>query len=256
LSENVKHNFGEYQAEFLGTFVFLLLGMGCVAGLKVAGASYGQWEISIIWGMAVALAIYLTAGVSGAHLNPAVTVALWLFACFDRRKVVPFISAQVLGAFCAAIVVYFLYHNLFAVTDGGAKLVNTASIFCTFPNPGISIGQAFMTEVVITATLMAVIMALTDDRNGVPKGPMAPLLIGILVATIGGSFGPLTGFAMNPARDFGPRLFTFIAGWGFDTMTGGLSVPYFLVPILAPIVGAVLGAFIYKRCIDNNLPCN
>ena len=245
---------GEYIAEFFGTFTFLFFGMGCVAGLKLTGASYGQWEISIIWGMAVALGVYLSAGVSGAHLSPAVTIALWIFACFDKRKVIPFIIAQVLGAFCAAAVVYFLYYNLFALADGGVKTLNTAGVFATFPNPNITMFQAFMTEVIITAMLLALIFAITDDGNGVPKGPMAPLLIGILVAVIGGSFGPLTGFAMNPARDFGPRFFAFISGWGTEAMTGGRSIPYFLVPIIAPIIGGCLGAFVYKHCIGHNIP--
>lgn len=82
---------GQCIAEFLGTGLLIFFGVGCVAALKVAGASFGQWEISVIWGLGVAMAIYLTAGVSGAHLNPAVTIALWLFACFDKRKVIPFI---------------------------------------------------------------------------------------------------------------------------------------------------------------------
>jgi glycerol uptake facilitator protein len=104
---------GQCIAEFLGTGLLIFFGVGCVAALKVAGASFGQWEISIIWGLGVAMAIYLTAGVSGAHLNPAVTIALWLFACFDGRKVVPFIISQFAGAFCAAALVYGLYYNLF-----------------------------------------------------------------------------------------------------------------------------------------------
>ncbi len=104
---------GQCIAEFLGTGLLIFFGVGCVAALKVAGASFGQWEISVIWGLGVAMAIYLTAGVSGAHLNPAVTIALWLFACFDKRKVIPFIVSQVAGAFCAAALVYGLYYNLF-----------------------------------------------------------------------------------------------------------------------------------------------
>ena len=90
---------------------------------------------------------------------------------------------------------------------------------------------------------MAMIMALTDDGNGIPRGPLAPLLIGLLIAVIGASMGPLTGFALNPARDFGPKLFTSLAGWGSIAFTGGLAIPYFLVPLLAPVVGAIIGAF-------------
>jgi glycerol uptake facilitator protein len=192
--------------------LLIFFGVGCVAALKVAGASFGQWEISIIWGLGVAMAIYLTAGVSGAHLNPAVTIALWLFACFDGRKVVPFILSQFAGAFCAAALVYGLYYNLFIdfeqthhMVRGSVESLDLAGIFSTYPNPHINFVQAFAVEMVITAILMGVILALTDDGNGIPRGPLAPLLIGLLIAVIGASMGPLTGFAMNPARDIGPK---------------------------------------------------
>lgn len=235
---------GQCVAEFLGTGLLIFFGAGCVAALRVAGASFGQWEISIIWGLGVAMAIYLTAGVSGAHLNPAVTIALWLFACFERRKVLPFIVAQMAGAFCAAALVYGLYRQLFLdleqsqhIVRGTAASLNLAGVFSTYPHPHITFIQAFAVETTITAILMAMIMALTDDGNGIPRGPLAPLLIGLLIAVIGASMGPLTGFALNPARDFGPKLFTSLAGWGSIAFTGGLAIPYFLVPLLAPVVG-------------------
>jgi glycerol uptake facilitator protein len=97
-------------------------------------------------------------------------------------------------------------------------------------------------------------MALTDDKNGLPRGPLAPLLVGLLIAVIGSSMGPLTGFAMNPARDFGPKLMTFFAGWGEISFTGARDIPYFLIPIFAPIVGACLGAAIYRGLIARHLP--
>ncbi|MFV9671277.1 aquaporin [Pantoea graminicola] len=252
---------GQCIAEFLGTGLIIFFGAGCVAALKLAGAAFGQWEICIIWGLAVSMAVYLTAGVSGAHLNPAVTVALCLFASFDGRKVLPYILAQVAGAFCAAALVYGLYYSLFfdyeqshQMVRGTVQSLDLAGIFSTYPNPHISVGQAFLVEMVITAVLMAVIMALTDDGNGVPRGPMAPLLIGLLVAVIGGSMGPLTGFALNPARDFGPKLFAFIAGWGNVAFTGGKDIPYFLVPVFGPLVGACLGAVGYRTLIGRYLP--
>jgi glycerol uptake facilitator protein len=209
------------------------------------------------------MAIYLTAGVSGAHLNPAVTIALWLFACFDKRKVVPFIVAQFAGAFCAAALVYGLYYNLFAdfeqthhMVRGSVESLDLAGIFSTYPNPHINFVQAFAVEMVITAILMGVIMALGDDGNGIPRGPLAPLLIGLLIAVIGASMGPLTGFAMNPARDLGPKTFAFFAGWGDVAFTGAKDIPYFLVPLFGPIVGASLGAFGYRKLIGRHLPCD
>jgi len=252
---------GQCIAEFLGTATIIFFGAGCVAAMKVAGASFGLWEISIVWGLAVAMAVYLTAGISGAHLNPAVSVALWLFANFEGRKVLPFAIAQVAGAFCSAALVYGLYHNLFLdyeqthhMVRGSVESLDLAGIFSTYPNPHISVGQAFLVEMVITAIMMALIMALTDDGNGLPRGPMAPLLIGFLIAIIGAAMGPLTGFALNPARDFGPKLFAWVAGWGNVAFTGARDIPYFLVPIFGPLIGASLGAFGYRALIANNLP--
>lgn len=252
---------GQCIAEFLGTATIIFFGAGCVAAMKLAGASFGQWEISIIWGIAVSMAVYLSAGISGAHLNPAVTVALWLFANFEGRKVIPYTLAQVAGAFCSAALVYGLYYNLFLdyeqthqMVRGSVESLDLAGIFSTYPNPHIGVGQAFLVEMVITAVMMGLIMALTDDGNGLPRGPMAPLLIGLLIAVIGGAMGPLTGFALNPARDFGPKLFAWVAGWGNVSFTGARDIPYFLVPIFGPLVGASLGAFGYRALIANNLP--
>lgn len=251
---------GQCLAEFLGTALLIFFGTGCVAALKVAGATFGLWEISIIWGVGVSMAIYLTAGVSGAHLNPAVSIALCLFAGFERHKLPFYIAAQVAGAFCGAGLVYLLYSSLFFeyenvhhIVRGTASSLELAAVFSTYPHPALSLGQAFAVEVIITAILMGVIMALTDDNNGLPRGALAPLLIGLLIAVIGSAMGPLTGFAMNPARDFGPKLMTFFAGWGEITFTGGRSIPYFLVPIFAPIVGACLGALAYRVLIARQL---
>ncbi|WP_279022908.1 MIP/aquaporin family protein [Gibbsiella quercinecans] len=254
---------GQCIAEFLGTGLLIFFGVGCVAALKLAGASFGQWEISIIWGLGVAMAIYLTAAISGAHLNPAVTIALWLFACFDRRKVLPYIIAQIAGAFCSAALVYGLYYNLFYdfeashnMVRGSVESLDLAGIFSTYPNAHITVIQAFLVETVITAILMCLILALTDDGNGIPRGPLAPLLIGILIAVIGASMGPLTGFALNPARDLGPKMFAYLAGWGEVAFTGARDIPYFLVPIFGPLVGASLGAFGYRALIGRHLPCD
>ncbi|MNY21180.1 Glycerol uptake facilitator protein [compost metagenome] len=207
------------------------------------------------------MAIYLTAGVSGAHLNPAVSIALCLFADFDKRKVPFYALAQIAGAFCGAALVYLLYSNLFfdyeqshQIVRGSQASLELASVFSTYPHPALSTGQAFLVEVIITAVLMSVILSLTDDNNGLPRGAMAPLLIGLLIAVIGSAMGPLTGFAMNPARDLGPKLMSFFAGWGDIALTGGRDIPYFLIPLFAPIMGACLGAALYRNLIARNLP--
>jgi len=252
---------GQCIAEFLGTALLIFFGTGCVAALKLGGAELGLWEISVIWGIGVSMGVYLAAGVSGAHLNPAVSIALWLFGTFERNKVPAYILAQTAGAFCAAALVYALYSSLFfdfeqaqQMTRGSVASLELASVFSTYPHPSLSIGQAFLVEVVITAILLGMIMALTDDGNGLPRGPLAPLLIGLLIAVIGGAMGPLTGFAMNPARDLGPKLMTFFAGWGEVAFTGGRDIPYFLVPLVAPVLGACIGAAGYKALICKHLP--
>lgn len=261
MSHTVSTLKGQCIAEFLGTATILFFGAGCVAALKLAGAGFGQWEISIVWGLAVAMAVYLSAGISGAHLNPAVSIALWLFGNFEGRKILPYVLSQTAGAFCAVALVYGLYYSLFIdyeqshhLVRGSLESLDVAGIFSTYPNPHISVGQAFLVETVITAVMMGLIMALTDNGNGLPRGPMAPLLIGLLIAVIGGAMGPLTGFALNPARDFGPKVFASLVGWGSNAFSGGRDIPYFLVPIFGPILGAIFGAWGYRTLISPYLP--
>lgn len=251
---------GQCIAEFIGTGLLIFFGVGCVAALVLTGAQFGQWEVSIMWGFAVAIAIYCTAGVSGAHINPAVTIALAVFHGFEKEKVIPYIAAQLLGAFSAAALVYALFGPLFTdyeiahnFTRGSEEALATAGIFSTYPNPALSFSGAFAVEFVITAVLMFVILALGDERNGASRGAMNPLLIGILIAIIGGSLGPLTGFAMNPARDFGPKLFAYLAGWDY-ALSGAKDIPYFIVPIVATICGACFGGWLYPKVIGAHLP--
>ena len=248
-----KEFLGTLISEFIGSFLLIFFGAGCVATMVLSGVSLNIWEISVIWGLGVSIAIYVTAAVSGTHINPAVTITVAIFRGFPWRRVIPYILSQTAGTFSAAAVVYGGYQNLFVkfesdngIIRGSAESLQTAGIFSTYPNPNISIIQAFWVEVVITAVLLLVIFAVTDDRNSCgPRGHFSAILIGITIALIGGSFGTLTGFAMNPARDFGPKLFTFIAGWGKIAMKGSGATPYFWVPICAPILGGIIGGFIY-----------
>ena len=252
--------FGECIAEFLGAALLIFFGVGCVAAMVLAGADFGQWEISIVWGLGVAIAIYVTGGVSGAHLNPAVTLALAAFKGFEKHKILPYIVAQVAGAFCSAALVYFLYSGLFAefelangIIRGSEESLATAGIFSTYAHASLNNIQAFAVEFMITAVLMGAILAIGDDKNGAANGALSAALIGLLIAVIGASFGPLTGFAMNPARDFGPKLFAFMAGWGDVALTGARANPYFWVPVAAPILGAMAGAWAYINLIGKQL---
>ena len=250
---NERKFVGELLAEFIGTFILLFLGAGCVAAVILTKSTSSFYELSIPWGMAVAFAIYVCGGVSGCHINPAVTLALAVFRGFPWRKVPLYILAQTAGAFSGAAVVYSLYFNALKRFETSPSLT-TAKIFSTYPQPYLSNFEAMWIEIIITALLVLVIFACTDSRNtAAPKGGHGALIIGLTVAIIGATFGPLTGFAMNPARDFGPKLFTALAGWGKIGLPGPNN--YFWVPIVGPLLGGLLGGAVYEYCIGRFLRC-
>lgn len=249
----------ELLAEFLGTFVLILFGTGVVAmvvlfpsanpGETVHG---GFTNITIAWGLAVTMGIYLSARISGAHLNPAVTLALALFRGFPWRKVVPYSAAQVAGAFVAAAVVFWNYLPAFHRVDPG--LDRTAGIFTTFPAFPEIMQAGFLDQLIGTALLLLLIFAITDERNLPPQSNLTPLMIGLVVVAIGMSFGGMHGYAINPARDFGPRLFTVVAGFRNNGLTDGTRVWW--IPIVAPLIGGLLGAAIYDFGVRRFLPHN
>jgi glycerol uptake facilitator protein len=266
---------GELSAEFLGTFVLLAFGDGvvamAVAALNQSGrgtaifAAAGDWLL-ITWGwaLAVAFAVYVAGGVSGAHINPAVTLALAVRRNFPWAKVVPYIIAQLIGAFAGAALVYLVYHNAISSYEaahnitrgalgGSADSTATYSIFATFPAPYFhsSMIWPFVDQIVGTAFLLMFIVALTDERNQPPRMNLAPLLVGLVVAAIGMSFGANAGYAINPARDFGPRLFAWFTGWGQVAIPGVHN--YFWVPIVGPLIGGVIGVIVYDLFIRDVL---
>ncbi|HXG66376.1 MAG TPA: MIP family channel protein, partial [Blastocatellia bacterium] len=204
----------------------------------------------------VTMAVYVAGGVSGAHLNPAVTLALAARRGFAWAKVIPYMLAQVAGAFAASALVFITYREAFNAFDGGARMVTgakaTAGIFATYPQPFLSTMGGLVDQIVGTALLLLIILAITDARNNAPTGNLAPLLIGLLVVVIGMCFGFNAGYAINPARDLGPRLFTFVAGWGAEVFRAGNY--WFWVPIVGPLIGGVLGAYIYDALIGNHFP--
>jgi glycerol uptake facilitator protein len=243
---------GELSAEFLGTFVILIFGIGVVAQVVLYGGKFGDYTvIPFAWGWGVALAIYVAGGVSGAHLNPAVTLAFAVRRGFPWRKVVPFWAAQVAGAFVAAALMYFNYQEAFHRFDPH-KTFASQGVFSTLPN-GVTVVGGLRDQIILTAILVGVIFALVDERNTAPGANMAPFLIGILIIGIGEAFGANSGWAINPARDFGPRLFSYIAGWStaWEARSGAV---YFYVPIIGPFIGGVLGACIYDFFVGRFLP--
>ncbi|MDJ0315985.1 MULTISPECIES: MIP/aquaporin family protein [Arthrobacter] len=280
--KNVGGVWGEFLAEFLGTFVLICFGDGvvamAVAALPGSGRAAtdttifmasGDWLL-ITWGwaLAVALGVYVAGGVSGAHLNPAVTLAFAVRRKFPWNKVIPYVVAQVVGAFAAAALLYVLYFNAIDAFNAASKTqrdeaggLATFSIFATFPAPYFkgNLTVPLIDQIVGTAFLVMLIVAIIDMRNMAVKANLGPLLIGFAVAAIGMSFGANAGYAINPARDFGPRVLAWLAGWGDVAMPGTITgVPgafswYFWVPIVGPLVGGVIGVLLYDWFIGDIL---
>lgn len=251
-----KSLLAELVAEFLGTMVLLAFGNGVVAMVVLFGNGYpgeivngGFTNITFAWGLGVTMGIYVAGKITGAHLNPAVTLALAVYRNFPWRKVLPYSLAQVAGGFCGAALVFWNYHP--AIMRMDPTLERTAGIFTTFPAFPTLPAAGFLDQVIGTALLLLLILAITDERNE-PSGALTPVLIGLVVVAIGMSFGALHGYAINPARDLGPRLLTVVAGYKNNGLTDGTMV--FLVPILGPLLGGVLGAGIYDLAIRRWLP--
>jgi glycerol uptake facilitator protein len=260
---------GELIAEFLGTFVLILIGCGSVAvavvGLSGSGRQTGDFGpanwliISWGWGLAVVFGVYVAGGISGAHINPAVTLGFAARGHFPWRKVLPYWGAQLVGAFVAASVVYATYHwaiDAFNAKEGTGreKSLPTFSIFATFPAEyfGDSWWGPFLDQIVGTAFLLLLVCALIDMRNTAPMSNMGPFLIGLVVVAIGLTYGTNAGYAINPARDFGPRLFTFFEGWGSIAFPGSFDwfSSYWWIPIIGPLIGGVIGALVYEHLIS------
>jgi MIP family channel proteins len=248
----------ELLAEFFGTFILIVFGVGVVAQVVLSKQTAGSFlSINIAWGLAVAMGCYVSAGVTGAHLNPAVTLALAARRAFPWNKVPAYSLAQTAGAFAASAVVFITYHEALAAFDGGIRQVvgpqGTAGIWATYPQPFLStFPGGFIDQVVGTALLVAVIFGITDSRNSPAPAGLAPVVVGLLVVLIGATFGFNSGYAINPARDFGPRLFTSLAGWGSEVFRAGNS--WWWVPIVAPCVGGVLGGWVYDLLIGDRFP--
>lgn len=265
---------GEMTAEFLGTAVLIAFGDGvvamAVAALNSSGRAAtsttifqasGDWLL-ITWGwaIAVAMAVYVAGGVTGAHINPAVTFGFAVRGDFPWWKVIPYWIAQVVGAFVGAWIVFWDYGDAIGAYEKAAGIIRgtlggphdstaTYSIFATFPAPyyhGSLLGP-FIDQVIGTFFLLLFVFALVDKLNLAPAANVGPFMVGLAVAAIGMSYGANAGYAINPARDFGPRVFAFLAGWGKVALPGVDN--YFWVPIVGPLVGAGIAAFVYHHLI-------
>ncbi|MCM0673690.1 aquaporin family protein [Micromonospora phytophila] len=242
---------GELAAEFAGTAILILFGVGVVA--QVAAAGTGEFDsIAWAWGLGVTLGVYVAGRISGAHLNPAVTVALAVFKGFSWRKVMPYALAQTAGAFVAALIIRWNYSEVLSRFDPGLTS-KSQGVFSTLPGAGVTEWGALRDQIIGTAILLFLVLAVTDARNSLPAGNLAPLIVGLIVVAIGMAFAVNAGYAINPARDFGPRLASFLTGYetAFQDTSG---YPYFWVPIVGPLVGGVIGAGLYELIIGRFLP--
>lgn len=230
-----------YFGEFLGTMILCLLGCGVVANVllkKSKGLAGGWIVIATGWGLGVAMAVYTVGWISGGHINPAVTIGLASIGAFPWNLVPGYLIAQVAGAFTGAVLVYLAYMDHFRETsEPGLKL----AVFST--SPAIrSHAKNFVTEVIGTAMLLIGVLGIFHEMNAI--GSSGALLVGFLVWGIGLSLGGPTGYAINPARDLGPRIAHAvlpISGKGSSDWKYGL-----IVPIFGPIAGGVLGVWIFK----------
>jgi len=274
--------YGEMLSEFLGTLVLIafgdgatamtvaaLPGSGRTAGPTVIFVAAGDWLlIAAGWALAVTFGIWVAGGVSGAHINPAVTLAFAVRRNFPWPKVLPYWAAQLAGAMAGAAIVLLVYNSAINAFDLAAHTPRSSgqalasfSIFGTFPAAyfGGSIPGPFLDQVVGTAFLAMIIVALIDLRNQAVKSNLAPLAIGLAVGAIGISYGANAGYAINPARDFGPRLVAWAAGWGRVALPGSYNVAgfsfsnYFWIPIVGPLVGGVIGVIFYDLFIGDVL---
>lgn len=260
-SRAFKRLVGELIAEIIAMFIIIAFGDSAACMYTLYSPSpYQQayWGVCIAWGLAVTIAIYVTAGVSGAHANPAVSLSFAMYRRFSWKKVIPYSVAQIIGAFLGAAAVYVMFqpvidqynavHHLTRAGDGGA-----AGVFFTHPGTGITPFHAFWDQVIQTGLLMLGIFAVTEERNVLaPMGNTGALIIGLLVATIGASTGYLEAWALNPARDFGPRLFAYLMGWGPQALPAPGN--YWWVPIAGPLLGGVIGAGVHHYLIRPFLP--
>jgi glycerol uptake facilitator protein len=251
--------FGELVAEFLGTMILILFGVGVVAQVVTApdGSMGDHDSIAWAWGIGVILGVYVSGRISGGHINPAVTIALAVFQGFPWRKVLPYTLAQTAGAFVAALIVRFVYSDLIFKVDPG-HTIDTQLIFSTLPGngvDGVTITTAFFDQVVGTAILVFIVFALVNARNNPPLSNLAPVVIGLLVVGIGMAWGANAGYAINPARDFGPRLASFITGYE-TAWSDQNGMVYFWLPIVAPIIGGLIGGALFQYCINRYIPAD
>ena len=250
-----KPSTAELSAEFAGTLLLMLFGLGVeaqVATAVPAGSMGGYDSITWAWGLGVVVACYVAARLSGAHLNPAVTLALAICNGFPWRKVAGYMAAQMAGGAVAAFLVRALYNDLITKVDPNTTSA-TQTVFSTSPGIGVTLQTALFDQVLGTAILVFAVCAFTAAANNPPLANLEPVVVGLLVVGIGMAWGANAGYAINPARDLAPRFVSWITGYetAWVDQTG---TPYWWVPVVGPLVGGIVGAALFRLAIARFLP--
>jgi glycerol uptake facilitator protein len=269
-------------AEAIGTFLLVFFGCGAVHCAVLAGDLVGLWQVGVVWGIAIMLAIYVVGAISGAHINPAITVGLAVWKLFPWLRVGPYIAAQFAGAVLASLALFTLYEPFLLAKELQKGVVRgqpgselTAMCYAEyFPNPAtlaaaegaysaeqhaawnerVSEPVACLAELLGTSILALVVMAVTEQGNQLSPKRFAPVFIGLTVAALICFIAPLTQACFNPARDFGPRVFAYFAGWGSIAIPGSPHTGFLTVYIISPLAGGILGVGLHRRVLRPALP--
>uniref|UniRef100_A0A914VJS4 Uncharacterized protein n=1 Tax=Plectus sambesii TaxID=2011161 RepID=A0A914VJS4_9BILA len=247
----------ELLAEFFATGFLVLVGCGSMAqSILSNGTVNAPINVNLCWGFAIAFGIYIAQHISGGHINPAVSTMFWSLGKLTSIRLLFYILAQTAGAFVGAAVVYMTYFDALNKFDGGVRSIDgknaTVQIFIPFPSPYLTTFGGIIDGIVATAIFCGSIATIVDSRNKIPA-PMQPLLIGFVVVMVGSSYGMNAGGTINPARDLGPRIFTWCIGYGWKVFSFN-NYTWFWIPIVAPLIGSLVGAWLYKLFIGFHWP--
>jgi glycerol uptake facilitator protein len=270
-------------AEAFGTFLLILFGCGVVHTAVLTDAQAGLWQVAIVWGLAIMVAIYAVGSISGAHINPAITLSFAVWGKLSWSRVIPYVIAQLAGAILASVLLFAMFSGFIGAKEKEKQVVrgepgSVVTAMCYgeyFPNPApiatapgpfdaaayaelkskFTQGMAILAEFIGTFILACVVFVVTDKRNeGRPLANLGPVFIGLTVSALISILAPLTQACLNPARDFGPRLFAYFAGWGSVALPGLADLSWLTVYILAPLAGAIAGGWFQHFMLGTAYP--
>ncbi|OMJ14316.1 Aquaporin-9 [Smittium culicis] len=252
---HVRYKLRHYLSEFFGCVVLIFLGISSVSAFSFYEQLMSEYWliVSLSWGAAITMALYVSLGNSGGHLNPAVTISMAVFGRFEWKKVPGYIISQLLGCIVGSALAFSVYIEKYDAYDGGVRQTTgpkaTAAIFSSYPDAENSNINCFYQEFLVSCVLLFVLQGVFDHKMA-PAKSFEPIIVGILVFVITSSTAIVGSSNMNPARDLGPRIFTAIAGWGSEPFT--VANHYFWIPVVAPILGAIVGTGLYELFVIPN----